>query len=95
MNKDPLLKNHTFRLAPQGNGGEDLYLITNFYANGDPITENSGWYINQEIRLNSYCNSAGITLCGNSINSKALRRLANELDCATKEIAGAKIHGND
>jgi hypothetical protein len=81
-----VLATHVYNFSPNENGGESLLLITKFIANGDPITKNEGVYLNQELTLNSYGNSATITLCGTNLSPKKLRKLANELEIERKKI---------
>jgi len=57
------------------NGGESLTLKTKFYHNGDPDVV----YTNQEISLQSYCNSTSINLCGAQITPEFLFKLLQEL----------------
>ena len=80
MNKDKLLKTHTFSFNRKDNGGEQVTINTKFYANGD--RNRDGVYINQEITLNSYCNAASILLYGAALTPENLRMLADELDAA-------------
>lgn len=75
MAKDKLLKSHSFTFNPNDNGGEALTLTTKFYDNGGGEV-----YVNQELSLMSYCNSASFNLCGTQITSGSLRELANQLD---------------
>jgi hypothetical protein len=80
---DRKLGQHTFIFNPSGNGGEALSLRTEFYDNGDSkagLPPETCIYWNQELTLQSYCNSASFNLCGISINPEALRKLANELE---------------
>ena len=80
MNKDKLLGKHTFVFNEQDNGGESLSITTEFYANGDPITDKDGVYTNQTLSLQSYCNSADFNLVGATLTPELLRKLANELE---------------
>jgi hypothetical protein len=73
---DKLLETHCFIFNPKYNGGEELSLKTKVYANGDP----GGFYFNQELILQSYCNSASFCLVGATISSQMLRKLADELE---------------
>lgn len=83
---DKLLKTHFFNLSPNENSGEGLTLKTKFIANGDPITETDGVYINQELTLQSYCNCATFTLIGATLTPTLLRQLANELESARNSL---------
>ncbi len=74
--KDKQLSQHIFNLSPKENGGEGLTLSTVFYHNGDP----DGIYVNQELTLQSYGNSATFNLCGSPLLPDMLRKLANQLD---------------
>ncbi len=73
---DRKLGNHVFNFNPNSNGSESLVLTTTAFANGDP----GGVYLNQELTLQSYSNSASINLMGTLLTPEALRRLANELE---------------
>ena len=74
-----IIKTHSFNFNPTDNGGESLVLTTEFIANGDPITNNGGVFINQELTLNSYCNACSMILTGATLTPENLRKLANEL----------------
>jgi len=78
---DKLLKRHVFCFNEHDNGGESLLLTTEMFANGDP----DGVYINQELSLQSYCNSASFHLSGATITPALLRKLANELETVENE----------
>ncbi len=73
---DKILKTHSFNFNPRENGGESLHLHTQIYSNGDP----GGIYLNQELTLESYGNSATFNLCGTVFTVESLRQLANELE---------------
>lgn len=75
MSQEKKLGRHVFCFNPKDNGGEGLYLITDFFDNGDGEV-----FTHQEIALQSYCNSASFHLGLASLNPENLRRLANELD---------------
>ena len=77
---EKLLKTHYFNLSPTTNSGEGLSLTTKFFANGDDITEKDGVFVNQELTLQSYCNSATFELIGSPFTPELLRQLANELE---------------
>lgn len=84
---DKSLKKHYFVFNKNDNGGEQLTLTTEYFHNGD---KENGIYTNQQLTLHSYCNEATFSLSGASIDSKALRELANQLDEArieAKELA--------
>ena len=51
---------------------------TKFIGNGDV----DGVYMNQELTLQSYCNSASFNLSGTTLTPENLRKLANELESA-------------
>ena len=72
---------HSFCFNPIDNGGEALTLTTRFFPNGDPGVV----FTNQELSLQSYCNSASLNLHGASITPDMLRQLANELEKAQIE----------
>jgi hypothetical protein len=79
-NNDELLKRHVFVFDEMNSGGEALMLVTKFYGNGDKVTKNDGVYLNQELELCSYCNSASFNLCGTNFTPENLRELANQLE---------------
>lgn len=87
MDKQPL-KLHLFVFNQKDNGGESLTLITQFFSNGDPGAQ--GIFSNQELTLQSYCNSASFNLCGIQITPELLRKLADELvEVRLESIASA------
>lgn len=75
------LKQHAFVFNEPENGGERLSLTTKFFPNGDP----GGIFTNQELTLQSYCNSATMNLVGATFTPDLLRQLANELDRCEQE----------
>jgi len=77
------LDTHTFTLNKNANGGEQVFIITTYYDNGDGIPD--GIYTQHEICLNSYGNTASIYL-GCQITPELLRQLANELDVARNNL---------
>lgn len=58
---------HVYVFNRKDNGGEQLVLVTRYLDNGD-----GEMYVNQEIELYSYCNSASINLVGAVISAKLL-----------------------
>lgn len=74
---DKLVTTHRFSLNPFDNSGEQIYLITKVYDNGD---EKDNIYFNQELKLQSYCNSASFNLVGAVLTSKLLRQMADEME---------------
>lgn len=75
--EDPVIVEHIYNLSPRANGGESLRLKTKFFWN----QENSdGIYWNQDLILQSYCNSTTLNLIGTLLTSKLLRDLADALD---------------
>ena len=88
--QDKILKTHSFLIDPNENGGESLVLTTKFIGNGDPVTDKDGVFVNQELTLNSFCNSATFTLCGTTFTPERLRQLANELETARNAIKVTK-----
>lgn len=87
MNRDKTLSEHAFVFNKYDNGGESLSLTTKFIANGDPITDKDGIYLNQELSLQSYCNAATFKLCGALFTPENLRNLANELERERNKLA--------
>lgn len=73
---DEELGRSVFSFNEDDNGGEQLILVTKLYHNGDV----GGYYTNQELTLNSYCNAASFTLTGCQISPEKLRELANQLE---------------
>jgi hypothetical protein len=92
---DKILCTHVFVFNENDNGGESLMLTTRFISNGDEITEKEGVYINQELTLHSYCNSASFNLFGSTITPESLRKLANELEIEKNKILSNKGENND
>jgi hypothetical protein len=78
--KEALLKTHYFCFNTDTNSGEGITLTTKFFANGDKITQEKGVFVNQELRLQSYCNDAVLNLVGCNLTPAILRQLANELE---------------
>jgi len=74
------ISKHQFTFNPEDNGGEAVTLETKFVDNGDGFPD--GILTEQTLTLMSYGNSASISLCAASFNSKNLRELANGLDAA-------------
>jgi hypothetical protein len=80
---DTLLHLHNFVFNSNDNGGEQLSIRTKMFSNGDDKAPNVYW--NQEIELQSYCNSASFNLHGLSITPEKLRKLADELEIAERK----------
>ena len=68
---------------------DDLTILTKFLDNGDDGED--GIYLNQEIIINSYGNSATLNLNSVSFTPDMLRRLANELDRAQIQAVALKV----
>jgi len=86
-----LIKTHTFIFNPGDNGGEQVRLVTQFFHNGDTLQNGDkshgrkdpkGLFLNQELTLSSYCNSASFTLVGAALNPDQLEHLAKALRAA-------------
>jgi hypothetical protein len=88
-NKDKILATHSFATDGGVNSGETIEIFTTFLANGDKITEKEGWYVHQEIILNSYCNRAIFELGTGYFTPENLRKLANELERARNSFIKA------
>jgi hypothetical protein len=73
------LQDSTFVFNPQANGGEEVSLTTKIFSNGD-----SG-DINQQLSLQSYGNSATISLSSDSMTPQILRKLADGLEVLIAE----------
>lgn len=92
MSEDKLLKTCCTAVDEDNIGGESLLLTTKIFSNGDPIKIKngkivSGIYLNQELTLQSYSNSASFNLVGTVFTPSILRRMADELE---KEINSIK-----
>lgn len=78
---DKVLHRDCFVFNEEDNGGESLSLTTSWIDNGDDIDlEGAGIYVNQELSLQSYGNSASFNLCSSIITPSLLRKLANSLE---------------
>ncbi len=75
---EKLISSNTFCFNLKDNGGEQLVLTTKIYGNGDP----GGIFLNQELRLQSYSNSASLHLVGTPLTPSLLRNLANQIESA-------------
>lgn len=73
---------HVFNFSPDENGGESLTLSTTIEYNGDDPVKDSSYYTNQELTLQSYCNSATLNLAGIQITPDLLRQCADEMEAA-------------
>lgn len=82
------LHKHVFCFDPANRGGGALLLKTYFINNGDE--NDNSVFMNQELTLNSYCNSATFNLYGTLLTPETLRKLANELESEMIE-AKAKV----
>lgn len=72
------------KISPEDtNGGESVELVTEVFDNGDK--NSNSWYLNQELVLNSYGNSATINLSSSPLTPAILRRIADELDVLIEE----------
>lgn len=69
------LATHAFSFNPRDNGDEQLILTTEYFDNDD-----GGVFTNQELSLQSCCNSASFELVGAQITPQNLRKLADELE---------------
>jgi hypothetical protein len=83
MSKEKEVGRHVFVFNPKDNGGESLMLITDYFDNGD---DNKFLFTNQELTLQSYCNSATLQLMGANLTPAVLRQLANELESKQIQI---------
>lgn len=96
MIRDKVLLRKCFVFNDKDNGGESLSLTTTYIDNGDDVTEKcDGIYINQELTLQSYSNSATFNLCGAFLTPENLRELANELDKARNIAVSSKVKSSD
>lgn len=68
-------------IPPHTNGGESLMLTTTVLCDSnDPDPKPDEYFLNQELSLQSYGNSASFTLIGNVLTPKILRELADEME---------------
>ena len=63
-----------FNFSPCENGGESLTLTTTYFDNGDGEI-----FVNQDLKLQSYCNCATIHLSGIEITAEKANALCNVL----------------
>lgn len=78
---DKLLHTEVFCFNKHDNGGEALTLTVKYYDNGDAAAGlPNGIYMNQELTLASYGNSASFNLCGTALTPETLRELANIME---------------
>jgi hypothetical protein len=84
--QNTLLSEHFYTINPEDNGGECLMLTTQFVATGDPITKDTGVFLNQQLTLQSYCNDASIGLFGTALTPEKLRELANQLEIERNKL---------
>lgn len=92
MIRDQVLMKKCFVINDKDNGGESLSLTTIYIDNGDDVTTKSdGIYMNQELSLQSYSNSATFNLTSAVFTPEILRELANELDKARNIALSVKV----
>ena len=72
---------HVFIVNESDNSGEQMSVTTQFIPNGDPGVV----FMNNQITLRSYGNSADFNLSGIQLTPTILRKLANELEAANGE----------
>lgn len=76
-----LLHREVFVFNKKDNGGETLSLAIEYIDNGDAAAGlPNGIYMNQELSLQSYCNSASFNLVGAQLTPENLRELANLME---------------
>lgn len=73
---------HCFVINPDDNGGESLTLTTNFHLDRKYCEVT----YDQELTLQSYCNSATFTLSGALLTPAVLRKLADELEAEFRKM---------
>ena len=78
-----LLKKIHFVVNPHDNGGEQIIITTEFHDNGD---RKDNIYMQQEITMQSYCNSASISLFGAILSPERLRKMADEIEATMKTL---------
>lgn len=84
MNSNRLIATHVFNIDENQNGGESLILKTDIFHNGDEGKSEEIIFLNQELTLNSYANSASFNLAGTTLTPKKLRELADSIEKAIK-----------
>lgn len=77
MTRSVLYDTH-YNFNPDFNGGETLYIETNYVDNEDPNDDNV--ILNQKIVLCSYTNEASLNLFGAILTPSKLRELANTIE---------------
>lgn len=81
MSAEKKIGTHFFNLTPKANGGETIYVTTDFIDNGS-----NEMYLNQEITLMSYGNCAKLMLYGTPLTPETLRQFADELEQKIEEV---------
>ena len=84
-NAAKILNRHVFSFNPKDNGGESLTLTTEFIDNGDG---NGKFFTNQSLNLQSYSNSATLSLYSACFTPENLRKLADELENINTSLNG-------
>lgn len=88
--KEKPLHREVYVFNKEENGGGQLSLTIDYYDNGDAAHGlPQGILINQELTLQSYCNSASFNLTSD-FNPKNLRELADTIEKG-EVIARAKV----
>lgn len=87
--QDTLLDTHKFTFILSPGDDNTLSLTTEYFDNGDGVPD--GIYTNQRLTMQSYGNTASFLLCGTSVSSEQLRKLANELDVMMSTIDTARL----
>ena len=78
-----LIDYHISPLNPADNSGESLILVTNYHYSG--LKEK--YFVNQELRLESYGTQASIKLGKIHITPRLLRRLADQMEQAEEKLS--------
>lgn len=68
-----------------------LSLETKYISNGDSSSEQHSFFVNQNLKLQSNCNSAEFQLYGATLTPTILRKLANKLEEAEFAARGKLI----
>lgn len=66
----------TFVINPGENGGEKVFLTTTILKGKYSLEP----WLEQEITMNSYCNSATFTFCGAVLTPDILRKMADQIE---------------
>lgn len=80
------IHSHYVEIGAHSNSGEALMLRTEWFSNGD---EDGGLFMNQQITLHSYSNSASFSLGSKILDPGTLRWLADQIE--DEELKASKL----